>query len=156
MVNIKYLFCFFIVSLVACDKLPQNDDLDGMWHLQKKTTFNDVNPNEVNVSDLRIYWNFQLDLLEIVSLEEPIYQDDAKKLKTDKVFCRFDFSGHTLCVNQVYLHFDNRDSLLTDTSTQLLERYGIMGCRDTFNVEHLGSKQMILVSDHKRLCFRKF
>ena len=156
MKKIKYWLCLWLVGFTSCDKLPQNDELDGMWHLQKIMHLDENNSYEENVLENRYYWNFQLDLMLIMSLSDLIYEDTANSLKTDRAFCRFDYSNGQLFVHEVYLHFDNRDSLLTDRSTTLLERYGIVGCSDTFDIEKLNNKHMILVSENKKLFFRKF
>lgn len=140
----------------ACDKLPANSDLDGMWHLQRMDYLDQSPILEEDVSEKRFYWNFQLDLLMINSLGEPIYKDTLTQKDVYKAFGRFDYSGTTLNINKLYLHLDVRDSLVNDASTTLFERYGIMGNADSFFVETIDNKKMILLSDDRRLYFRKF
>lgn len=145
-----------MVGAYSCDKLPKNDELDGMWHLQQVTTLNTPAEVEEDVMEQRIYWNVNLDLLQIYSKNRVMYHDDVTGKDVFHAYCRFQYTGTTLNINKVYLSFDVKDSLLTDPTTTLMEPYGIMGCADAFNIEHLGSKRMILVSDDKRLVFRKF
>ncbi len=156
MKHILWLVCLLIVGLYSCDKLPKNDDLDGMWHLQRISHL-DVTPQvDEDVAPSQIYWSVQLDLLQISSPKSPIYVDATTGKQASNAYCRFDYTGTTLNINKVYLSFDVKDSLLLDPTTQIMEPYGITGCADNFNIEALGSKQMILVSDTKRLVFRRF
>ena len=145
-----------IIGLYSCDKLPKNGDLDGMWHLQRTTHLKTNPPYEENVATQRIYWSVQRDLLQITSYSREIYYDEIVKQSINKVQCRFEHTGTSLNINKIYLSYWVKDSLLTDPTTRIMEPFGIMGCADTFHIEHLGSKQMILVSDDKRLVFRKF
>lgn len=148
-----------MVGAYSCDKLPKNDELDGMWHLQQMTTFSATSEEDdasEDIAEKGIYWNINLDLLQIYSKNQVMYHDDKSGKDVYHAYCRFEYTGTTLNVSKVYLSFDVRDSLLTDSETSILEPYGIMGCADKFNIEQLGSKRMILVSDDKRLVFRRF
>ena len=145
-----------MVGAYSCDKLPKNDELDGMWHLQQVTTLNTPAEVEEDVAQQQIYWKVQLDLLQINSVKRVMSRDEVTGAHTYNAYCRFEHTGTTLNVNKIYLSFDVKDSLLLDPNTRVMEPYGIMGCADEFYVEHLGQKNMILVSDDKRLVFRKF
>ena len=148
-----------MVGAYSCDKLPKNDELDGMWHLQQMTTFSATSEEDgasEDIAEKGIYWNINLDLLQIYSKNQVMYHDDKSGKDVYHAYCRFEYTGTTLNVSKVYLSFDVRDSLLTDSETSILEPYGILGCADKFNIEQLGSKRMILVSDDKRLVFRRF
>ena len=156
MKQIIWMVLLLVAGVCSCDKLPKNDDLDGMWHLQRMTTLSVTPQVEEDVAKQQIYWKFQLDLLQINSVKREMYRDEVTGKNTYNAYCRFEYTGTTLNVNKVYLSFDVKDSLLTDPATTIMEPYGIMGCADEFYVEHLGKKQMILLSDDKRLVFRKF
>lgn len=156
MKHIVGLLLLLILGVYSCDKLPQNGDLDGMWHLQQTRNLNLAMQEDEDVSEGLIYWCVQLDLLQIKSKKRVMYRDEATGRNTYNAFCRFEHKGTALYINKVYLSFDVTDSLLTNPDTRIMEPYGIVGCADTFHIEHLGSKQMILVSDDKRLVFRKF
>lgn len=156
MKQIIWFVLILVAGVCSCDKLPKNGDLDGMWHLQRMTTLSATPQVEEDVAQQQIYWCVQLDLLQINSTQRVMYRDEATGKQTYNAYCRFEHTGTTLNVNKVYLSFDVKDSLLLDPTTRVMEPYGIMGCADEFHIEHLGSKQMILVSDDKRLVFRKF
>ena len=156
MKHIIWMVLLLVVGVFSCDKLPKNGDLDGMWHLQRMTTLSTTSQEVKDVAPQQIYWKVQLDLLQISSPRLPIYKDEATGKQTYNAYCRFEYTGTTLNVNKVYLSFDIKDSLLTDFTTTIMEPFGIMGCADTFYIENLDSKRMILVSDDKRLEFRKF
>ena len=145
-----------VLGIYSCDKLPQNGELDGMWHLQRMRHLSAALQEEEDVSQQQIYWCVQLDLLQIKSKKRLMYRDETTGKSTYNAFCRFEHNGTTLNINKVFLSFDVADSLLTDQTTRIMEPYGIVGCADSFHIEHLGSKRLILVSDDKRLEFRKF
>lgn len=142
-----------LLFLFSCDKLPENGDLDGQWQLMQIEEFpeNSQDPSSVaSKKESRIYWAFQLDLLSIHS------QLEALNGHTTYTVGRFQHHGGRLELPEFYIHFHNRDSLLTDPTTQALNFTGIRGNKASFKVEKLNSKSMILSSDFNRLTFRKF
>lgn len=157
---VKYTYILLIVAIIleftACDKLPQNDELEGMWHLQQIVHKDEVPERTENIKEKRYYWSFQLSMLQIYSNTDVIFEDKSAKQKTYIANCQFFRSGYYLDISKVYLNLVEHDSLLVDPNTDLMERFGIVGNSDLFFIEHLGSKQMTLVSDEKRLFFRKF
>lgn len=150
------ILMLLMVGVYSCDKLPKNGELDGMWHLQQVTTLAATPQQEEDVTATGIYWNINLDLLQIYSKKRVMYHDEASGKDVYLAYCRFEHTGTALDISKVYLSYDVKDSLLTDPATTIMEPYGIVGCSETFFIEHLGSKHMILVSDDKRLVFRKF
>ncbi len=156
MLRFIYLFGLLLGMLTACDKMPENGELDGMWHLQEMTDLTDGAAEPHDVRAKQFYWSFQLNLLQIYSVTDVLYRNELTGEHTYRAYCRFSKTGTSLNVSEVYVHFDSRDSLLTDPASPLMHRYGIMGNADSFSIEQLNSKRMILVSDERRLVFRKF
>ncbi len=156
MLRFIYLFGLLLGMLTACDKMPENGELDGMWHLQEMTDLTEEAAEPQDVRAKQFYWSFQLNLLQIYSVTDVLYRNELTGEYTYRAYCRFSKTGTSLNVSEVYVHFDSRDSLLTDPATPLMHRYGIMGNADNFSIEQLNSKRMILVSDERRLVFRKF
>lgn len=140
--------------LCCCDKLPTNGELDGQWQLmqieEKGETSEGGTSTSYSTKEQRIYWAFQLDLLNIYT------QLGNLNGHTPNTVGRFQHANGKLELPEFYIHFHNRDSLLTDPNTTALEHTGIRGNRASFQVELLNSKSMILSSDYNRLTFRKF
>jgi len=138
--------------LLSCGKTPENGALDGMWQLMETSEVQADGTYAAPVSRKAdgIYWNFQLQLLMIHS------QNDLLNGHTFDTAARFRFTGSKLEITQTYIHFDNRDSLLTDPATQALEPLGIRGNAAAYDIEQLDGKRMVLVSKDFRLVFRKF
>ena len=60
-----------------------------------------------------------------------------------------------LDVEPLYIHFRDRDSLLTDPQTTCLKDVGIYGNSGHFRVSRLSENHMVLCSDRDSLVFRK-
>lgn len=141
-----------ILVCVACGKISQNGDLDGRWQMtdlyqrsQPEAVFDIHHPKKAE----RLYWDFQLDLLCMRSYESLINGH------TSETTARFTHSGDHFAITDTYIHFRDRDSLLSETTTAL-ESYGIHGNRAQFRVARLNSSSLILVNATDSLVFRKF
>lgn len=143
-----------VLAMTACEKTPVNGALDGMWQLmevsEKSATSESGWAEAKSTKGEGIYWNFQLDLLVIHSQHQPLngYTFDTA--------ARFRHEGGRLDVTEMYVHYDNRDSLITDPATTVFEPLYIRSNRASYTVEKLTDKQLILCSDFNRLVFRKF
>lgn len=153
MKHIITIFVVVLLALSACDKTPKNGLLDGQWQLMEmatKTTPDAIDYTEVtNKKSERIFWRFQLDLLSIYT------QLGNLNGHTGFSTARFQHANGQLNVAPTYIHFNNRDSLLTDPNTTALLPMGIRGNAANFKVEVLNSKKMVLTSQTDRLTFRK-
>lgn len=141
------------LSLLSCDKTPTNGPLDGMWRLDYRASRLNADgaqfsPVEVN-ADNPTYWNIQLQLLTIVT------PNSLHNGMTSESVARFSYDGSELSVGPIYIHYRDRDSLLTDPSTTALALVGITGNEATFSVLQLNSKRMILRSSTDSLVFKK-
>lgn len=138
--------------LCACDKMPANGELDGMWQLMEASEA-DGRGSYANATSKKadgIYWSFQLDLLMIHSQHEPLNGH------TFDTSARFNKNGNKLNITATYVHFDNRDSLLADPACTELIPLGIYGNSGSYEIERINTKELILASEHNRLVFRKF
>ncbi len=143
---------FFLALLGACEKVSDNGELDGLWHL---TTITDTEGHVNDVSSYQRFWAFQLDLMNLRSHTENIIPNYKEAL------ARFQVKGSKLCITDIYLHpwadrINADDSLVVDESTNVFQIFGIWGCRDTFDIQCLTSSTMQLKSNHAQLSFRKF
>lgn len=140
--------------IVSCGKLPENGDLDGMWQLmemsEKASEGEHEYINPINKKDEAIYWSFQLKMMMIHC---PKTQHNGRTYYTSG---RFIHTGKTLDITEMYVHFFDRDSLIDDANTTLLEPVGVHGNKTTYRIEQLNDHRMILQSDYNRLVFRKF
>ncbi len=150
-----FLMAFVLMfALTACEKTPVNGALDGMWQLmevsEKSLAAESGWAQAKSTKGEGIYWNFQLDLLVIHSQHQPLngYTFDTAT--------RFRHEGGRLELTEMYVHYDNRDSLILDPATTIFEPLYIRSNRVSYSVEKLTSKQLILCSEYNRLVFRKF
>ena len=147
------ILLLILVTWSSCDKMPSNGDLDGQWQLMKivnKSVSDFDSDIVIDKKTDRIYWRFQLDLLSIYT--------PNKKLNghTHNSVARFSHTAQELQITKTYIHFENRDSLLTDPNTTILSPMGIDGNAETFVVDRLDDSQMVLSTRSKQLYFRKF
>ena len=154
----KTFFHFLLMALCACalsacSKMTDNGKLDGMWHLQEiHTKPSNATSTEYtersDVRDARIYWSFQLDLLQIRS---------AALLNgaTSETMARFNYEGNKLNITATYIHFRDHDDFITDPATECLKDLGIRGNKAVFQINRLTDHQMILCSALDSLVFRK-
>ena len=139
---------------VACDKTPVNGDLDGEWILQEihsKTSPSDMQYNHKHTDKRQspTFWNVAQ---QLIGINTPLELHNGK---TNDTFCRFAYSGNRLNITDNYVHYRDSDSLLTDSSIQLLTEVGIRGNATTFEIKRLSGSQLILCSEMDSLIFRK-
>lgn len=151
----KYILVAACILLVgACDKMPENGDLDGQWQVTSLARNVSAEGDEAVYTPLPLpekglYWNFQLKLLMI-------YTPGAlHNGHTAYTAARFTVRNDSLLVTDTYIHTMNSDSLL-DESTTCLRGVGIDANREGFALRSLSDKHMELVSQHYRLLLRKY
>ncbi len=139
-------------TLAACSKLSDNGKIDGKWRLEKIYHKASINApyytNESNLMSDNVYWNIQLNLLSITSTS-------PHNGHTNETIARFAYSDDHLQLTQTYVHFRDRDSLLTDPSTNVLEGVGIRGNASNYLIRSLTSSNMVLCSEMDSLVFYK-
>lgn len=142
---------FLLTLVLSCDKLPSNGDLDGKWMLEHSYVRSTPEASFDVHTDRRtesISWNFQLDLLSIVS--HAIHNGE-----TTETVARFSVNGDRLDITKTYIHYRDRDVELTDPNTTCLEGVGIRGYADSYRIVSLSSGHLILCSDTDSLIFAK-
>lgn len=129
--------------VTACDKLPINGKLDGMWQLEEIEY-----SNGDHIVPEATYYSFQLHLMKLTQVhEESLYGS-----KSDRYLGRFTHTNDSLIVYDFRIYYQEEESA---TPEQLIP-FGITGTSEHFEVEKLNRKKMILKSRHARLLFRKF
>lgn len=144
----KYLLpCLLaIFAFVACDKMPENGDLDGQWQMTSIKHLNHDAPSTLNG---KVYWNFQLKLLSIYT------PDDLHDQGSNYTFCRFQVKGDSLHITDSYVHSMNIDIKLDETATYL-DVVGLHNNRESYAIQTLTDSRMVLRSDYHELEFRKW
>ena len=144
----KYLLpCLLaIFAFVACDKMPENGDLDGQWQM---TSIKHLNHDATSALNGKVYWNFQLKLLSIYT------PDDKHDQGSNYTFCRFQVKGDSLHITDSYVHSMNIDIKLDETATYL-DVVGLHNNRESYAIQTLTDSRMVLRSDYHELEFRKW
>lgn len=153
--KLLHLFLLLTAMLTAtsCEKMSDNGKLDGMWHLQQICS----RPQDAasagytehhDVREAGIYWSFQLQLLHIKSKA-------FLNGETAETMCRFDYTDSRLDITSTYIHYRDRDILITDAQTERLAPLGIRGNATSFRIERLTDHHMVLCSDQDSLVFQK-
>ena len=146
-----------LLSLCACDKTPENGDLDGLWRLEERHTRPDgasAYSLSADLPETTIYWAFQLKLLDIrVNGTPPVGTPS-------EVFARFSHTDNTLAVTETYLHERATDTPIT-ADMQIegqpidLSPLGLHAPTDLFRIVRLDSRRMTLCSQTDSLVFKK-
>lgn len=148
MKKILGLFLLLLSAVLSggCDKVPRNGWLDGQWQL--------VEMDETDVKAQKIYWRFQLDLLQFYSPVVRLSTD----IKHNAVMSRFEHRGRQLTLPHAYLiiRSEGRDSLITPQMNIDLSAFGVDRLPLTYRVVSAESQSMVLETDQHRLVFRKF
>lgn len=151
----KKLILLSLTALcTSCGKTPVNGNLDGQWFMTErycKASISAPDYSEAmgNLQEQPVIWNISLRLLEIIT---PGYTHNSV---TDRTTGRIVYEGDKLAVTQTYVHFRDRDSLITEPGTTCLESVGIRGNSANFRIATLSSSQLILCSDMDSLIFKK-
>jgi len=138
----KFYFIIILIAFIvtACDKVPMNGHLDGMWQLMaiQDNTAGSVSDVKTN----RLYYSFQLHLVE---------------LNNNEAFAHFSHRGDSIVMyDWCYGNSDGNSVNVKMTDAAALNKFGLYELRDSFKVEVLTSEKMQLRSRKATLSFRKF
>ena len=147
MKKLHYIFMVLACwGLSACDKLPKNGDLDGMW--QVMTIEHDGGTEDVK--DKQLYLSFQLDLFQLHTTSN-----------NKHYYGYFDNNGDRIIFRQfsdmAEEHPDAPDNYpITEENIAVIEQWGYYSLTDTFQIEYLTKNDMTLRSRKARIIYRKF
>lgn len=141
--------CALLTTLiVACDKMPMNGDLDGMWQL---TTI--VTPDSVSdVSNSHAYVSFQLQLVQWDDIDaERRYFSHFTHTADSLIF--YDFAHPSK-----YAVGNNQNEWITPAEMHagIFDAWGIHAVRAPFRIRQLDSSHMQLQQADTTLVLRKF
>lgn len=144
---LRLLFLFApLLLLSTCTHIPRNGWLDGQWQL--------VAQNGEDWKNHRIYWRFQLDLMELYS--------PTTRLETEipytNVVCRFAHEGQNLTLTSAYLVLrgEGRDTLITPEMNIDLTPLGVKAIPTTFRITSSSSSEMTMEQNGRTWKFRQF
>lgn len=146
--NLKKLLYILIMcsSLSACDKLPANGDLDGMWKVVKI----EHNGKELPIVSDQVCMSIQLKLFML---------DEYKH--TRKYFGYFEHKGDSIKFwNFSYESRNENESQnnfpIEEKDKSILEPWGFYSLNEAFKVEKLTKDILIIKNDSTQISYIKF
>lgn len=132
----KLLIISIVLLLAACDKVPMNGNLDGMWQLM--AIQDNATSSISEVKENRLYYSFQLHLVQ---------------LNNGEAYAHFSHRNDSIVMYD-WCKGNGTNDKITDPT--VLNKFGLYELRDSFKVEVLTHDKMQLRSRKATLSFRKF
>lgn len=141
-----YIFlCATTLSLLtACEKMADDDTLDGQWRLTEIST----PTSTTDMSETGVYWSFHSGLLQITSLTA--FNDSISS-----TFSHIRHEGDSLYVTETYAHTRSTDVLLPDTTTAL-RPIGLPAPRIAFHIDSSKHRRLTLSAENIILRLQKY
>lgn len=136
---------FIILIMGGCKKAPINNDLEGMWIVERFTTQADKDVHNCE----RMYISIQLWVAEL-SEKQGIHGYGSYIGK-----CIYDEDGKTIVMREFYKRAGTSDSGIPATVEQL-NPWGINAAETEFRVLKADGKRLILESDYAILELKRF
>ena len=136
--------CLLVVS---CElETSGNKELDGFWQMDQVDTL-----STGGVADTRealVFWGVQGKLLQIR------YSENGTFLGEGLLFRFNQDDKHLTLFSPVIHHLYETDEPIEDV--EILKPFGIFHLEETFDIDELDDKEMILTNDVLRLHFRRY
>lgn len=130
-------------TLTACEiESHDNGKIDGFWHLEHIDTL--ATGGTLDISNEKLFWSVQVRLLEVSN----------KTTGAKYIFSFRQANGSLYLSNPLVSDRIKGDPEVEDV--KVLAPYGINSLDETFAVEALDGKKMILKSETLRLNLKKF
>lgn len=142
-----FILSFLCIFFAACDKLPENGDLDGLWQLME---ISNAGINK-DTKDQRLYCSFQLKLFMLGGNGEGSRAFFGRFERNDKTlrFYSFTFRSDYSATNQ------STDKLMTEEDLPVISPWGFYSTDCTFDVVKLDNDQLVLEHEGLVLRYRK-
>lgn len=143
-----------MLGISACDKVPNNGDLDDMWQLMS------IEENGVvtNIKEQQVYWSIRAKLVQF------------NNTMGERKYARFRRNGDTLdlfdfCHMSANETEQDNDEWITYEERDVMTKWGLYlekdpehegRLRQSFEIVLLNKDNMILTSGRYKLIFRKF
>ena len=130
-------------NLTACEiESHDNGKIDGFWHLERIDTL--ATGGTLDVSNEKLFWSVQVRLLEV-----------SNRATGSKYIFSFRQADGSLYLYDPLVS-DRREDDPVVEDVKVLAPYGINSLEETFAVEAIDGKKMILRSETLRLNLKKF
>ena len=133
--------------VVSCElETSGNKELDGYWQMDQVDTL-----STGGVADTRealVFWGVQGKLLQIR------YSENGTFLGEGLLFRFNQDDKHLTLFSPVIHHLYETDEPIDDV--EILKPFGIFNLEETFDIEELDDKEMVLTNDVLRLHFRRY
>lgn len=152
------LILLVISWCTACDKMPDNGQLDGMWQLMSIET---ADGQIQDVKEQQHYWSFRLRLVQFTA---------SRAIDGDKFYAHFSREEGNIvmtdfCQEARYETDSDDNAWISSEDAEILHPWGVYGEADennsqkikaTYRVEALSDTRLVLKSNQARLTLRKF
>lgn len=135
----KILYLCLLLLCISCERIFINDELDGMWRLQRVES-----PDEVACPD-SIFYSFQRHLVMMGIYSETEHPKNF-------YMGRFFYDGDSIIMDNMYRYL-GMDGVCVP---QELENLYIFDTTAKFRVEHMDNKRMLLSSFGREYTFVKW
>lgn len=135
-----------VIAFTACDSYLINGELDGIWQLQ---TIERNNPDTIIRNEGDLFYSFQRHTILIGDYNNgPVGQ-----LKSEQYDCLFERIGDSIMMEEFQLYYQREDQ---PYDTTRLKRFGLYEKKNTFHIEELTIKRLVLRSDSALLTMRRY
>ena len=136
------------IGLTACDKVPANGNLDGMWQLMSVETPDSISPKQAE----RLYLSFQLGMTYWTR------QGKGERFFSHFTHTRDSIIFYDLCFPAQHSFADPDDHLVSPDTIRagVLDIWGIHTADMRYAVQTLTSGNLVLEKADTLLRFRKF
>lgn len=137
-----------IIAFTACDSYLINGELDGIWQLQ---TIERNNPDTIISNEGDLFYSFQRHTILIGDYNNP--NENVGQLKSEQYDCLFERIGDIIMMEEFQLYYQREDQ---PYDTTRLKRFGLYEKKNTFHIEELTIKRLVLRSDSALLTMRRY
>lgn len=137
-----------VIAFTACDSYLINEELDGIWQLQ---TIERNNPDTIISNEGDLFYSFQRHTILIGDYNNP--NENVGQLKSEQYDCLFERIGDIIMMEEFQLYYQREDQ---PYDTTRLKRFGLYEKKNTFHIEELTIKRLVLRSDSALLTMRRY
>lgn len=137
-----------IASLISCENYLINGQLDGIWQLQ---TIERNNPDTIIRNQGDLFYSIQRHTILVGDYNNP--SELVGQLKSEQYDCLFERIGDSIKMDEFQLYYQ-RENEPYDTTR--LKRFGLYEKKNTFLIEELTIKRLVLRSDSAVLTMRRY
>ena len=144
----KYIYRTFIIlvfALTSCESYLIHGNLDGFWQVK---SIENKQTGEITQCKGDIYYSFQRDLI-LVSYISP---ETPKGQMKDNYIAYFTHEDNFISMTDFRIYID-RDGKVAPLSK--LAKFGLYDTFNTFNVEKLDNRSLVLDSDKAHIILHK-